>query len=88
MLVDKTGRVQHLTVGEHSKYKNVVFSSEFKIELTNDKKLPFRVMQGDGPGNMYIDLFALNFGYKERLKKTRQHRVDKDLLWLLASRSG
>jgi len=69
MLVEKNGRMQHLTVGEHSKYKNVVFSSDFKIELTNDKKLPFKVFDGDSPGNMYVDLFAMNFGYKERLKK-------------------
>ena len=42
MLIDKNGRTQHLTVGEHAKYKNVVFSNEYKIELTNDKKLPFK----------------------------------------------
>lgn len=69
MLIQKNGEVQHLTVGEHAKYKNVVFSDDVKIELTNDKKLPFRLMEGDCPGIVYIDLFALNFGYKERLKK-------------------
>ncbi|GAK58649.1 RNA polymerase, sigma 70 subunit, RpoD [Candidatus Vecturithrix granuli] len=69
MLILKNGEVQHLTVGEHTKYKNVVFSDDIKIELTNDKKLPFRLMEGDNPGLTYIDLFALNFGYKERLKK-------------------
>lgn len=69
MLIYKNGELQHLTVGEHSKYKNVVYSNDKKIELTNDKKLPFRVIDGDNPAMLYIDLFALNFGYKERLKK-------------------
>lgn len=69
MLVHKNGKTQHLTVGEHAKYKNIVFLDTSKIELTNDKKLPFRVSEGDSPDTMYIDLFALNFGYKERLKK-------------------
>ena len=69
MLIQKNREVQHLTVGEHVKYKNVVFSNDMKIELTNDKKLPFRIIKGDNPNVIYIDLFALNFGYKERLKK-------------------
>jgi len=69
MLIERNGRAQHLTVGEHTKYKNIVYSNEFKIELTNDKKLPFKFTEGDDPRVMYIDLFALNFGYKERLKK-------------------
>lgn len=69
MLIQRDGEIQHLTVGEHSKYKNVVFSGGEKIELTNDKKLPFKIMKGDNAPQLYVDLFAMNFGYKERLKK-------------------
>ena len=36
MLVQKNGDVQILTVGEHAKYKTVVFSHDVKIELTNE----------------------------------------------------
>ncbi len=69
MLIQRDGEIQHLTVGEHSKYKNVVFSGGDKIELTNDKKLPFKILKGDNASQLYVDLFAMNFGYKERLKK-------------------
>ena len=69
MHIHKNGDIEFLTVGEHSKYKNVVYSNEVKIELTNDKKLPFRITKGENPPFIYLDLFAMNFGYKERLKK-------------------
>ena len=69
MIIKPDGTVRFLTVAEHLQRKTVVYQdSEYIVHLYPNKKDPFLIEAGRGEG-LYIDLFALRFGQKERLRR-------------------
>jgi hypothetical protein len=76
MIIKPNEKTRFLTVGEHLQRKTIVYQdSEYTIRLTNNKKQPFLITEGQGK-DIYIDLFALHFGQKEQL----QRRTGKGLV--------
>ena len=68
MIITHAGEVQALSVSEHLNYKEYVYLNNVAVRLVGDKRGTFEVVDG-GVDYTYIDLFALNFGFKEPLTK-------------------
>jgi hypothetical protein len=69
MMIKPDGTVRFLTVSEHLQRKTVVYQDrECTVHLYANKKSPFLIEAGQGE-DIYIDLFALRFGQKERLQR-------------------
>jgi hypothetical protein len=76
VIIAKNGTIHSLTVHEHLKWKELVYVDDITIRLTGDKHGTFE-FSNDGADYTYIDLFALNFGFKEPLKKREgRGRID------------
>lgn len=76
MIITKDGSVQSLSVSEHLKFKEVVYLNAVEVRLVGDKRGTFEISRA-GADYTYIDLFALNFGFKEQLRKREgSGRVD------------
>lgn len=68
MIITHDGTVRSLSISEHLKFKEFVYLNNIAVKLVGDKRGTFEITNG-GTDYTYIDLFALNFGFKEPLKK-------------------
>lgn len=71
-MIIRDKHIQHLSTEEHSKrFKNIVYADNEKVVyITKDKRYPFIITPNDEERrNIYIDLFALTFGLKEKFHK-------------------
>ena len=76
MIIKPDGTVRSLTEREHIHYKNIVYQdSQHTIHLTTNKRQPFLITDGKGQ-DVYIDLFGLHFGQKERLNRRTVHGLE------------
>jgi hypothetical protein len=70
MILKPDGTVRFLTVGEHLQRKTLIYQDRtYTIHLSSDKHHPFRIVEEGSEEDIYIDIFALHFGQKERLKR-------------------
>jgi hypothetical protein len=76
MVIQKDGIVHSLTISEHLNFKDVVYLNNIAVRLVGDKRGTFEILHG-GVDYTYIDLFAMNFGFKEPLtKREGSGRID------------
>lgn len=68
MIITKDEEYSSLSIVEHLKFKELVFLNNIAVRLVGDKRGTFEIGHG-GVDYTYIDLFALNFGFKEPLQK-------------------
>jgi hypothetical protein len=70
MIIQANGTVRFLTSREHLRQKTLVYQDKTcSIHLSSDKRQPFDIREGRADSEVYIDLFALQFGQKERVER-------------------
>jgi hypothetical protein len=63
VIITCDGHVRSLSITEHLKFKEYVYLNAIAVKLVGDKRGTFEITPG-GVDYTYIDLFALNFGFK------------------------
>jgi len=70
MIIHQDGTIQYLTIQEHLTYGNIVYAYDGVIQLCNNKDNPFELVTPDVQyDKMYIDVWAMEFGFKEQLRR-------------------
>lgn len=67
MIIQPDGTVRFLTVHEHVQRKTLIYQDRTcSIHLSSDKHHPFEIIEEETGEDVYLDIFALHFGQKEK----------------------